>query len=139
MARNERPLILMVDDDQTVLDCLLNQLRSRFQRSFAYETATSMREAWEVLDEAVASQQPIHLLISDWMMPQQHGDQFLIEVQQKYPGIPQVMLSGYADEESVERARVGANLVEYLAKPWEEEDIFRIVEQVQAPFIPASL
>ncbi|MFW5658365.1 MAG: response regulator [Bacteroidota bacterium] len=134
---NKRPLIIMLDDDQTVLDCLTNQLRSRFQSAFTYETTTSMTEAWEVIEEAVADQRPIHLIISDWNMPLQNGDQFLIDVQRKYPGIPQLMLSGYADEESVERARQGANLVDYIAKPWDEEDIYRIVEGVTAPFQPA--
>jgi CheY-like chemotaxis protein len=125
----QKPVILMVDDDKTVLDSLNNQLRSSFGRELKYETASSVAEAWDILEETLAADGHIALIISDWMMPSVKGDQFLIEVTQKYPSIPQVMLSGFADEESVERARQGAHLLAYITKPWQANDIVDAVRK----------
>lgn len=127
---SKKPIILMVDDEKTVLDSLTNQLRGAFGRQFRYEPALTMEEAWEVLDGAAQEQLHIALIISDWMMPQQKGDIFLAEVHQKYPEIPKVMLSGFADQDSVERAKAESNLLAYIAKPWEPQQITELVAQL---------
>ncbi|MCX7606737.1 MAG: response regulator [Bacteroidia bacterium] len=118
-----RPVLLFVDDEKLVLDTLLVQARSAFGSYYEYETAQSAEEAWELIAEYREAQRRIVLLISDWLMPLEKGDSFLIRVAEKYPDIKLIMLSAYADEEAIERAKRYANLFAFLRKPWERDQL----------------
>lgn len=127
-----KPVILLIDDEKLVLESLLNQLKRAFGFQYKYETATEIEEAWEILDETARAGVEIKLIISDWLMPKQKGDLFLIEVYKRYPAIVQVMLSGYADEASIENARKYAHLKAYVSKPWDEEELIQTLTQLLA-------
>ncbi len=118
-----KPVILCVDDEKLVLDSLVNQLRNHFGSQFIYETAENSEEAWEVINDMFSQGYPISLIISDWLMPIEKGDKFLIDVAAKYPSIALIMLSGHADEASVERAKRYANLHCFIRKPWDKEQL----------------
>ena len=60
-------------------------------------------------------------------MSEMKGDEFLIEVHQKYPQIVTVMLTGQADEAAVERAKKEANLYCCLRKPWSEDELAQVI------------
>lgn len=115
--------ILCVDDEKIVLDSLKSQIKKHFGGRYAYEFAQSVEEAWEVIDELVDDGTEILIIVSDWLMPDIKGDQFLIEVHQKYPKIVKVMLTGQADQAAIERAETQADLYRYLSKPWTEEEL----------------
>jgi len=51
------------------------------------------------------------------------GDEFLVQVHDKFPHIVKVMLTGQADDEAVERARQEVNLHRCLRKPWDEQEL----------------
>jgi DNA-binding NtrC family response regulator len=127
--------VLMVDDEKAILDSLTNQLRSVFAREYRYETATNFDEAWEVIEDTLANGGSFRMIISDWLLgqAQDRGDDFLIAVHRKYPDIPKVMLSGYADPDSVARAYTEANLLAYLTKPWQPDQITYVIRELQAP------
>ena len=55
------------------------------------------------------------------------GDEFLIQVHQRYPEIVTVMLTGQADEKAIDRARRDANLYACLHKPWSEEELANVI------------
>lgn len=115
--------ILLIDDEKTVLDSLRMQVREWFGGRFICETVQSVEEAWEVIEDLQESAAGIRLIISDWMMGPSRGDEFLVEVHGRYPNIDLVMLSGYADEDSIENARQKANLKAFVRKPWDEEEL----------------
>ncbi|MCX8111612.1 MAG: response regulator [Bacteroidia bacterium] len=116
-----RPVILFVDDEKLVLDTLTVQVRSAFGDLYDYETAQSAEEAWELIQDYKEAQRRIVLLISDWLMPLEKGDSFLIRVAKHYPDIRLIMLSAYADEAAIERAQRYANLFAFIRKPWERD------------------
>lgn len=122
--------ILLIDDEKTVTDSLLNQLRTAFPMKYRYETAANTEEAMEIIDECYEDGETIELIISDWLMPKVKGHRFLMEVTKKYPDIKQIMLSGFADDESVELAKEEANLKAFIKKPWEEEELIETVKKV---------
>ncbi len=115
--------ILCVDDEKIVLDSLKSQIKNHFGNRYTYEFAQSVEEAWEVIDEFVDEGTEILIIVSDWLMPDIKGDQFLIEVHQKYPKIVKVMLTGQADQAAIERAETQADLYRYLSKPWTEDEL----------------
>jgi DNA-binding NtrC family response regulator len=126
----KRGIILCVDDEKIVLDSVLSQLRAHFGTQFLYETAENTEEGWEVLDEKLQEGYQVVAVISDWLMPFERGDQFLIEIARKLPDCGLILLSGHVDEEAVERAKKHANLQYFIRKPWERDELIRAVETV---------
>jgi CheY-like chemotaxis protein len=127
-----RPMILFVDDEKLVLDSLIAQARSAYEDTYDYETAQSAEEAWEIIEDYHDRQRRIVLLISDWLMPLEKGDSFLIRVAQRYPDIRLIMLSAYADEEAIRRAERYANLFAFIRKPWEREALLNTIQKALA-------
>jgi CheY-like chemotaxis protein len=119
--------ILCVDDEIVILESLKEQLKRRFGQQYLYEVASSAEEAWEVLEDLNTEGVNIILIVSDWLMPGAKGDEFLINVHQKFPNIVAVMLTGQADEAAIERAKQAANLHACLRKPWAEEELAQII------------
>ena len=68
------------------------------------------------------------IIVSDWLMPGIKGDEFLIEVHKKFPGIVKVMLTGQAQEEAIQNARKNANLHACLSKPWKEDELIDTIK-----------
>jgi CheY-like chemotaxis protein len=120
--------ILCVDDEKTVLDSLKNQLRGIFGDSFNYEIAQNGAEALEVVDELQDDSLDVIVVISDYIMPGMYGDEFLIKLHAKYPNIRKIMLTGQADDNAVKRARDKANLLFCLRKPWNQDELAKIVK-----------
>jgi DNA-binding NtrC family response regulator len=115
--------VLCVDDEKIVLDSLQEQLENRFGSSFTYEIAESVDEAWDVIDDLVSDGFSIALVISDWLMPRTKGDEFLVDLHQKYPETITVMLTGQADPDAIQNAMENANLFAYVKKPWRSDDL----------------
>ncbi|EDN67426.1 two-component response regulator [Beggiatoa sp. PS] len=119
--------ILCVDDEKTVLISLKAQIKKHFGNNYTYEFAESAEEAWEVIEEFNEDDIEILIIVTDWLMPQMKGDEFLIQVHHKYPKIAKIMLTGQADEEAVERAQREANLLSCLRKPWQETELINTI------------
>ncbi len=119
--------ILCVDDEQIVLDCLREQILSNFRDDYLCETANSAEEAWEVIDELVAEEVVVLVIVSDWLMPGIRGDEFLIAVHQKFPNIVKVILTGQADRSAIQRAEEHANLFRCLHKPWDTQELLTTI------------
>jgi CheY-like chemotaxis protein len=120
--------ILCVDDEKIILDSLKAQLKRNFRRRYLYEFAESADEAWEVIEELHEDEIKILIIVSDWLMPGMKGDEFLIQVHQRFPKIIKVILTGQANKEAIERAKQLANLHRCLYKPWKEEELIQIVQ-----------
>lgn len=119
--------ILCVDDETVILESLKEQLKRRFGNQYMYEAAESAQEAWEIIEELHEEDVKVVIIVSDWLMPEMKGDEFLIKVHQKYPEIVTVMLTGQADDAAIERAKKEANLYYCLRKPWTEEELAHII------------
>lgn len=121
-------VILLVDDEKTVLDALRTQIRTLFGRTLSCETAEHVDEAWEVLDELIEDEgAQVILVVSDWLMPGVKGDEFLAQVRSRYPDIVRVMLTGQADAEALERVQREELAQLLLHKPWAEDDLRRAI------------
>ena len=63
------------------------------------------------------------LVISDFLMPQMNGLEFLSEVNKMYPEVSKILLTGYADKENAIRAINEIGLYRYIEKPWDNADL----------------
>ncbi len=116
-------VILLVDDEKTVLDSLSAQLRTIFPRDVECEAAESAEEAWEVLEALEADRAHVIVVVSDWLMPGQRGDEFLARVRQRFPQIGRILLTGQADSSALARANEDAAVHRILRKPWRTDQL----------------
>lgn len=120
--------IVCIDDEPMVLESLIEQIQTRLGDEYFYETAESADEGLEVIEELVGDDTEVLIIVSDWLMPGMKGDEFLIKVHQKFPGIVKVMLTGQANEVAIERAKTSANLHACIFKPWSEEELIHTIQ-----------
>ena len=130
----KKDVIICVDDEQMILNSLHTQLERKFGRIYEYEFAESADEAQEVIDELIEDGYTIALIISDQIMPEMMGDEFLTKVHQTFPEIIKILLTGQAGLDSAVNAINNANLFRYLTKPWEENDLLLSVEKALEQF-----
>lgn len=63
------------------------------------------------------------LIISDFLMPEMNGLEFLKEVKVLYPEVSKILLTGYADKENAIKAINEIGLYRYIEKPWSNDDL----------------
>jgi adenylate cyclase len=119
----KKPVIICVDDEQTILDSLEIDLLKAFEDKYLIETAQSGEEALELLSELLAEQYEVPLVISDQIMPNMKGDELLRSVHAISPNTLKIMLTGQADLEAVVNAINYAKLYRYIPKPWQCDDL----------------
>ena len=117
-ARREGDLhpygILIVDDESAILESLEFTLGSEY-RVFTAQTGA---DGLEILQS-----EDIALVIADQRMPGMTGVEFLEKVIEINPSAVRMMLTGYADMESLIRAINEGRIYRYIAKPWEPDDL----------------
>lgn len=110
-----RPLtVLAVDDDALVL---MNTIALLEDLGHKVIEASSGREALSLLES-----NEIDLLITDHAMPQMTGAQLITEVAQRWPNVPVILATGYADLP----AGAGAGVLR-LNKPFWQADLEKAV------------
>jgi serine phosphatase RsbU (regulator of sigma subunit)/CheY-like chemotaxis protein len=125
----KKPIILCVDDEKMVLDGLWDQITARLGAEFICEIAESGEEGLLLINDLQEAGLDIAVVISDQMMPQMRGDEFLIEVHKRLPQTLKILLTGQASFDSVLNCINQANLYRYIAKPWEENDLLLTVAE----------
>jgi ActR/RegA family two-component response regulator len=109
MPSDDRPRVLCVDDDASVLQAFARNLR----REFDLETATDAMAALELMERS----EPFAVAVSDLRMPGMSGVEFLEEARTVSPDTVRILLTGYADIESAISAVNRGNIFRLLTKP----------------------
>jgi response regulator RpfG family c-di-GMP phosphodiesterase len=125
----KKSIIICVDDEKMVLNSLKSQLRPALSSDIGIETAESAEEALVLVDEAITNNIELPLIISDQIMPDMKGDEFLTLVHQKSKETLNIMLSGQANSEAIGKVVNNAKLYKYLAKPWDKANLILMVEE----------
>lgn len=116
-ARDSRRTILIVDDEDDLREVLELGLGVTGSRTLS---AASGESALKILDTTA-----VDVVVSDVRMP--HGDGvFLLEnIRKRYPDIPVIIMTGFADRSSADLIGLGANDV--LHKPFPISELRRTV------------
>ena len=121
--------ILCVDDEKSILDSLKGQLKRTLGHDFIIEQAEDAKEAMEVLEELMLEQDiQVVVIVSDWLMPDIKGDEFLTEVHARWPGIKKILLTGHANVDAVQRLTNNDSLYAMLQKPWQEDELINTIQ-----------
>lgn len=112
--------VMLVDDELMVLTALRSFLE--LETTYRVLSYTSPLTALEALAE-----EPVDVIIADFMMPELDGISFLREARAARPMATRILLTGYADKENAIRAINEAGLYYYLEKPWSNEHLKLVV------------
>ena len=120
-ASHKLPTILCVDDEPNILSSLRRLFRTK---GYQVRTAESGSAGLALLEA-----EPIDLVISDMRMPEMDGARFLEHVREGWPDTVRLLLTGYADVNSIIEAINRGEIYRYITKPWDDHDIVLIVRQ----------
>ena len=109
-----RAHILIVDDEESIRSALRRVLRREYKLSFA----PSAIEALQMLK----LERP-DVIISDHLMPEMTGLEFLKRCRLLYPTVGRVVLTGQAEMSMVISAINDGNVFRFLTKPWDEDEL----------------
>ena len=124
-----RPILLAVDDDVSVLEAVVQDLRRHYGAEYRVMRAASGQAALDTLDQLKTRQEAVALLLSDQRMPGMTGVDFLERSRAFYPEARRVLLTAYADTEAAIQAINTARIHYYLNKPWDppEEKLYPVL------------
>lgn len=117
--------VLYLDDEAHNLTAF----RAAFRRSFQVHVTTEPTEAVQLL-----KQHPIEVIISDQKMPSLSGVEFFELVMPDFPDPIRMLLTGHADIDAVIDAINKGQIYKYISKPWNEAELYALVEEASAQF-----
>ena len=119
MDQNASEMVVIVDDEEMVLTSINSFLT--LETDYDVVTYSNPEEALEHIGGS-----DTNLVISDYLMPEMNGIDFLDKVRGLKPDIPRILLTGYADKENAIRAINEVGIFQYIEKPW-DNDKLRII------------
>lgn len=120
MGENKKHSLLIVDDEPEVLA----GLRGMFRRRYEVHAVERASDALELL-----KRHEVHVVVSDQRMPDMNGTDFLARVSEEFPNIVRLMITGYADIDSVIDAINRGHVYRYISKPWDPAELETAVRQ----------
>ncbi|WP_454883691.1 response regulator [Sphingomonas oryzagri] len=112
--------ILVVEDEDMVRSVAERALS---RQGYQVRTAANGEEALEILIQVPAgdTSSSFDLLISDVMMPTMDGPTMVAHARQRFPDLPILFMSGYAEEQL--RQSINLDNVSFLAKPFSVQQL----------------
>ncbi len=102
--------VLFVDDDDKILRSLeFGLIDEPYNTLFA----NSCKKAFEILN-----QEEVHVIVTDMRMPEIDGHEFIKIVQEKYPHIVKIVLSGYCTDAALQTTIEKNEIFKVVSKPW---------------------
>lgn len=108
--------IVVVDDEKMVTSAFKTLLKVE-----GFDCGEFFNSPLDAL-EYLKKEEP-DLIISDFLMPDMNGFEFLREAKKLYPEVSMILLTGYADKENAIKAINEIGLYKYIEKPWDNDDL----------------
>lgn len=108
--------ILYVDDDK-----LLTSTFSTLMKVEGFKDVVVYNNPIEAV-EYLKTEAP-DLIISDFLMPEMNGLEFLREAKKLYPEVSMILLTAYADKENAIKTINEIGVYKYIEKPWDNDDL----------------
>ena len=127
-----KPTLLAVDDDVSVLEAVVQDLRQHYGRDYRIVRAASGAAGLDICRQLKERGETVALFLSDQRMPGMTGVDFLQQAMVLYPEAKRVLLTAYADTEAAIRAINSAKIHYYLNKPWDppEEKLYPVLDDL---------
>jgi two-component system cell cycle sensor histidine kinase/response regulator CckA len=123
MARQGTETILLAEDDEIVRRLVIEVLQR-----YGYQVLEASSTAEAILIGQRHSG-PIHLLISDVVMPEMNGPELSIRLQRFRPEMKVLYMSGYTDSTIVQQ-RMADEARNFIQKPFVPDALVRRVREI---------
>ncbi len=120
LAGSRGETVLIAEDEDGVRD-----LASRFLKSAGY-TVISANSGTEALASISRWGKPIHLLLTDVVMPRMRGPELAALLRRTYPAIKTVYMSGYQDYGAADGFGKGCF---FIQKPFSRDKLLEVIAQ----------
>ncbi|EFK09356.1 response regulator receiver domain protein, partial [delta proteobacterium NaphS2] len=111
--------VAFVDDERIVLGTLARIFEPEPFEVFTFDKPSEAIKAM--------AQAPFCVVVSDQMMPEMDGTAFLAQVREKWPDTVRILMTGYAETDTVIRAINQGSVFRFVSKPWETLELKKIV------------
>lgn len=108
--------ILYVDDDKLLTSTFLTLMKVE-----GFNDVVVFNEPKKAIDY-LKTETP-DLIISDFLMPEMNGLEFLREAKKLYPEVSMILLTAYADKENAIKTINEIGVYKYIEKPWDNDDL----------------
>src|ERR1700712_2270043 len=127
-----KPILLAIDDDTSVLEAVVQDLRRHYGQHYRILRAASGDAALDTCIQLKQREETVALFLSDQRMPGMSGVEFLQQAMVLFPDAKRVLLTAYADTEAAIRAINSAKIHYYLNKPWDppEEKLYPVLDDL---------
>lgn len=104
------PRVLCVDDEPKILSAIARNLRGSLDLTLANSGA-------EALQALRTAPEPFAVLVTDMRMPEMNGVALLTQARREFPDTTRILLTGYAEMDTVVQAVNDGNIYRFLSKP----------------------
>lgn len=119
--------ILLVEDDQEVLSFASNALMSL---GYDIHRAENGKIALELIEKKIKAREPLpHLVVTDLIMPELSGKEFIQKAKTIAPEMKVIYVSGHTDNHIVHDG-ILEDGVNFLQKPYSQQRLARIIRAV---------
>src|SRR5690349_12401079 len=112
------PHVLIVDDELNIRRVLAAMLA---RAGYEVTTAEDGEQALAVLHKT-----PVHVVVTDLVMPRLGGMELLQRVATEFPDVPVIMITAHGTVDSAVAA-LKAGAFDYITKPFEQEELKKII------------
>lgn len=120
VARKDKPTVVIVDDEESIL----KELRILLGRSYKVHVFANPEEA-----EVFVDNNHVDLVVSDEMMPEMRGSELLARIHSRHPDICNIVLSGQAEKDDIVKAVNEGHIFSFLYKPAERQQLVNVIQK----------
>lgn len=117
--------ILLVEDEEAVL-----ALCQRFLGKHGYTVLVASTPGM-ALELAASHPGPVHLLVTDMVMPEMNGMELIEKIGKFRPGIRSILMSGYTGDVLIQKELL-VGKVNFLSKPFGDQELNALVRETLA-------
>jgi len=119
--------VLIVDDELTIVQSIHRHLR---RKGFEIENAGNGKEAADYIRLSAQQGTPVDLVITDIVMPKMDGIQLLKWIQETYPEIHVIILTGFGESDIANEA-IRPGIDRFGAKPITPEAMMELIASIK--------
>lgn len=116
--------ILVIDDEVLITNTL-----KRLIDSFVGCSVITSVDPVQALEMDELKEGRVDMIIADCMMPQMNGAEFLLKSRESCPNAVRILLTGSHDKNDVQKLINKVGLFNYVEKPWDNNDMIRIIKE----------
>ncbi len=118
--------IMVVEDDEAVRNLIRSVLTENGYRLL------EARQGREALEMARKTSQPIHLLLTDVIMPEMSGGELAQQIRRHFPDVKVIFISGYTDNVVLREGRLNPG-EHFIQKPFSPTTLLDTIRELLGP------